>query len=188
MAVNLQDVYRRGGRQLVDLLEYCVISLQMDPVFVFLVDEYRMQPTRERAMALYDMFCAPDAPAKVSMHEALPPRNLGLQQAVETIREQHRQLQSADSDDEADDETDRRSRFTVPMKNLFDAVVRQLETAPGNMLVTVGREYDPGLTPHQNLPGGRMTAGQRAFVEKIWEPVVRPQLVSAGFWRIANVA
>jgi hypothetical protein len=39
----------------------------------------------------------------------------------------------------------------------------------------------------ENLPGGRLSAGQRAFVETVWRPRVRPQLVAAGFWRAANL-
>jgi hypothetical protein len=32
-----------------------------------------------------------------------------------------------------------------------------------------------------------MTAGQKAFVENVWRPRVRPALVAAGFWRVATI-
>jgi hypothetical protein len=63
-----------------------------------------------------------------------------------------------------------------------------LETSPGGALRAVGELYDPSLTPHENLPGGRMTPGQKAFVERVWVPRVRPRLVAAGFRRIADIA
>ena len=50
------------------------------------------------------------------------------------------------------------------------------------------RNYDPARTPMQTLPNGKMNAGQRQFVEQIWQQVLRPHLVAAGFWRIATVA
>jgi hypothetical protein len=33
-----------------------------------------------------------------------------------------------------------------------------------------------------------MTPGQKAFVERVWVPRVRPRLVAAGFRRIADIA
>ncbi len=47
--------------------------------------------------------------------------------------------------------------------------------------------YDPALEPVENLPGGKMTAGQRMFVERVWRPKLRPHLVQAGFLRVASI-
>jgi len=72
---------------------------------------------------------------------------------------------------------------------LFDAVVNELtDTAAEETLAAILDHYDPDRSPHENLPGGRMSAGQRAFVEQVWEPRLRPYLVAAGFRRIANIA
>jgi hypothetical protein len=32
-----------------------------------------------------------------------------------------------------------------------------------------------------------MNAAQQHFVERVWRPVARPELVAAGFWQIANI-
>jgi hypothetical protein len=74
-----------------------------------------------------------------------------------------------------------------PARYIFDEVVRQLETGRGQ-LREVGELYDPSLTPYENLPGRRMTPGQKAFVEHVWVPRVRPRLVAAGFRRVADIA
>lgn len=47
--------------------------------------------------------------------------------------------------------------------------------------------YDPELEPEMNLPGGKLNAGQRYFVDKVWRPLARPRLVAAGFWQIATI-
>ena len=76
MAVNVGEVFARGGKGLIDLLEFCVISVRMDPVFVFLAGEFRARPTAQGAVALYELFCARDAPARLSALRALPPYDL----------------------------------------------------------------------------------------------------------------
>jgi hypothetical protein len=58
---------------------------------------------------------------------------------------------------------------------------------PAGRFAELGRQYDPRLAPQQNLPGGKMGAAQRHFVEHIWRPVARPRLLAAGFWQIANI-
>ena len=71
MAVDLRAIFASGGRPLIDSLEFCVRSVRMDPVFAFLEVEFRLQPTSPGAIALYDVFCAPEAPARLSTHDAL---------------------------------------------------------------------------------------------------------------------
>ena len=161
-----------------DLLEYCVKSYKMDAIFVFLVGEYRLRPTVASALALYQMFCANDAPARLSVRELLPPRNLRIEISMAPVQ------QAAQP---AADLPPAR-RLVNPGKHLFDFIVEGILARAGNQLEEVIRQYDPALTPDQNLPGGRMTAGQLAFVEKVWGPLVRSRLVAAGFRRIANIA
>lgn len=185
MSVDIDSVFRRGGRELVDLLEYLVLSFQMDPVFLFLVGEYRFQPTAYRAVALYDVFCAPRAEARLSAVDSIPPRGIRLQQEIDSIRGARER------------NTEPRSEALAPQlgppmmaaKYLFDSVENELrtQTAVASM-AAIAAGYDPELTAHQNLPSGRMTPGQRLFVERIWEPKLRPYLVAAGFRRIANIA
>jgi len=70
---------------------------------------------------------------------------------------------------------------------LFDPIARSVQNDAEGAFARLELRFNPQLSPHENLPGGRMNAGQRYFVEKIWQPVVRRRLVTAGFWRIANI-
>jgi hypothetical protein len=165
MAADLHEIFQRGGKALVDLLEYCVRSMQTDIVFSFLVREYRIHPTAAKALALYEMFCAADAPARIAAPRAFPPYAMRIHAAVQPL------LQNP----------------TLPPKYLFDFIVAELEKGSESSFHNVGSHYDPGRDPWENLPGGKMNAGQRAFVEKVWEPTIRPRLVQAGFRRIADI-
>lgn len=82
MPVDVGVIFRRGGRDLINLLEYCVYSVQMDPLFLYLVSEYRLAPTTDKALALYELFCAADAPARISLRGELPPKDFRLPQAL----------------------------------------------------------------------------------------------------------
>ena len=79
MPIDIDQVFSRGGAELIELLNYCVRSVQMDPIFGFLVDEYRLCPTAPKAVALYDMFLAPEALARIDAAALLPPREQSLQ-------------------------------------------------------------------------------------------------------------
>src|SRR5262245_55226262 len=87
MPVDVEDLLRRGGEVLIPFLHYCVFSVQLGPVFVYLARDYRNNPTAPRALALYDVFCAPDAPARVRAGAALPPYDLRLVAALRPVRE-----------------------------------------------------------------------------------------------------
>jgi hypothetical protein len=180
--VDLADILMKGGEQRVALLRYCVMSVTMEPVFVFLAQEYRLRPTHAAALALYDVFCARNAAARITVWEALPPRNLQLQAAVDSIREQWAQLQLASQPDEHS-----RLAITLPHRNLFDRIADAARSDPTSGFARICSRYDPRLAPEQSLSGGRMSAVQRHFVENIWRPVARPRLVAAGFWQIANI-
>ena len=187
-----------------------------DPLFVFLANEYRLQPTIPGAIALYDTFCTPNAPARLDAVDVLPPRNLGLQQQVERLRRQWDLTQQlsqqtvvaaedapiADNDEESSDEAtgDGTSNeqegigelddtgdwiipTIVPPRELYDFVVRRLESS----LNHVGANFDPQRSPLENLPTGQLNEGQRSFVENVWKRQVRPHLVASGFRRVANI-
>jgi hypothetical protein len=177
VAIDLTELFRSGGAGLIDFLDYCVYSRQLEPVFAFLVGEYRNHPTPSRALALYELFCTPAAPAKIKATPVLPPLDWRIHRAVEMIRQQIARSTSTE------DET-----FVPnigPSQYLFDFIARHLEN--DGLLHAVSRQFDPGRTPLENLPGGKMTPGQRAFLEKVWKPSIRPRLIEVGFWRIADI-
>ena len=70
----------------------------------------------------------------------------------------------------------------------INPLIQAMEKMSPDPIATPGHAFDPAQSPAANLPGGRMTAGQRAFVEGVWQPRVRPELVRAGFWKIADVS
>jgi hypothetical protein len=182
LPVDIDRILALGGKQRIALLRLCVMSVQMEPVFVFLTQEYRLRPTHDAALALYDVFCAPDAPARIEARHMLAPRDLGLLSAIRSIRQQRdRMLQPEQADPEGG------ISITTPHRNLFDAIARALQENPGGSYARLRSEFDPQLSPEQNLPGGRMNAAQRHFVNYVWRPLARPRLVEAGFWRIANI-
>lgn len=187
MAVDIPSTLSRGGRELVDFLEYCVLCQKLDPMFAFLAGEYRLRPTALGAIALYDVFCAPGAQGRVSVTAFLPPRRLALKQHVE----QHRAGLLAAEDaaaappPEGDDDSVPRP-LPAPGNYLFDELVAEVKR--GQQYREVSTSFDPTRTPRENLPGGTLSAGQRSFVEFVWQPGLRPYLVSAGFRRIANIA
>lgn len=183
MAVNINEIFRRGGVGLIDLLEFSVISVKMDPVFVFLVQEYKSNPTTMRAVSLYELFCAPKAPAKISADHVLPPKDLRIQRAVQPIRQQLLQAQGANSG-----EQESIVPRTIPGNHLFDFIVDELQNSPEGSVTDISHQFDPSRSPSENLPGGKMNSAQRTFVQGTWEAYVRPQLVAVGFRRIANIA
>jgi hypothetical protein len=183
--VEIQQLFRVGGKQLIDLLDYCVKSMQMDPLFLFLVQEYRNAPTALKAVALYDLFCAAQAVAKVSAAEALPPFNGRMQEVIMPIKVSIGALPPVPANPDSQSQEIR--RLILPPKYLFDSVASAVQ-ACSESLVQIERQYDPHRTPVENLPDGKMTIAQRHFVDKVWQPAIRPRLVDAGFWRVASVS
>ena len=180
MPIDLDDIFTRGGKPLIDVLNYCVRSVQMDPVFAFLVEEYRLSPSQARAVALYDMFAAPGAPARINAADLLPPQELALQIVIENFR---KSLPGPGSTALAPPRLQ-----APPGKYIFDALQLHVRKNRRGAIARVKRRYNLKLTPTENLPGRKMTAGQRNFVEQVWQPRIRPTLLTAGFRRIANIA
>jgi hypothetical protein len=182
LPVDIDRILAAGGKQRIALLRLCVMSVQMEPVFVFLTQEYRLRPTHDAALALYDVFCAPDAPARIEARDMLAPRDLGLVSAIRSIRQQRDQMRQPEQG-----EPESGIPITTPHRHLFDGIARALQDAPSGSYARLGSEFDPRLSPEQNLPGGRMSAAQRHFVNYVWRTIARPRLVEAGFWRIADI-
>jgi hypothetical protein len=176
MAIDLDRIFARGGKELIDVLNYCVRSVQMDPVFLFLVMEYRLAPTASRAVALYDMFVSVGAPARIDGGDLLPPRDLGLQNLIQGLRRVSAAVASP------------ANPGIAPGKFIFDNLSGYLGTNRRGAIARIKRRYNPKLGPNENLPGGKMTSGQKQFVDQVWQPRVRPALVRAGFRRMANIA
>ena len=181
MPIDLDKIFDGGGKELIDLLDYGVRAVRLDLIFIFLVQEYRLHPTTPKAVALYEIFCATPAPARLRAPEVLPPINLQIEAALRPLRLNLTQVEAARASGAS------APPWILPPKFLFDAIALYLrEKSPA--LRAVRRRYQPKRTPIANLPGGKMNAGQRHFVEKIWEPKLRPWLVAAGFRRMGSIA
>jgi hypothetical protein len=178
----IETLLEQDGEQRIALLRYCVMSVTMEPMFVFLANEYKLRPSHLGALALYDVFCSPDAPARINARAVLPPLNLRLASTIGSMRVQWQQVQPL-----APEQYAGRAPRVAPARSVFDLVVESLAKDPKGRIARLRRRYDPSRSPVENLRGGKMTPGQRAFVERIWKPVARPRLVAAGFWRIATI-
>jgi hypothetical protein len=182
MAVELSGLFARCGPELIAFLDYCVFSGWMEPVFAFLVGEYGSNPTASRALALYDTFCAAGAPGRLKAYAVLTPRDLRLDEPMRDVR--RRWLASRQPRVSEDDPV---APVPLPPRFLFQFILDHLNDDPESILHVAARSFDPLLSPFANLPGGRMSPGHQAFVDGVWRPRIRPTLVGAGFWRIANI-
>jgi hypothetical protein len=193
VALDFDDVLERGGERLISFLHFCVYSVAMTPLFVFLAREYRFRPTVAGALALYDNFCAVDAPARLKADAILAPRDGRLDQLISRLRrEQQLFEEAAGTASPADAVASTTGHLPAaalpsPVLFLFDRVVQHLREDDARALHAVARAFNPSHEPMENLPGGKLNAGQRAFLENVWRPRVRPHLVAAGFWRAANL-
>jgi len=179
---SIQRILSSGGAARIALLQYSVRSTDMSPLFVFLCGEYRLRPGHANALALYDMFCAPQAPALMEISCLRPPNNIALTRQIESLRRQWLQMQRPEPL-----EPDEGVPIVAPMRSLFDPVAGALAFGDDSPLARIDRTYDPTLTPTENLLGRTMSSVQRHFLEYIWKPVVRPRLVAVGFWQIQTI-
>lgn len=179
---EIDKILARGGKPRVALLQYCVMSVQIDPVFLFLVQEYRMRPAHDAAVALHDVFCAPGAPARMCTFSIMPSLGSRLDAAVRPLREQLNQMRPPEQS-----EPGTGVPLTTPYRHLFDFVAHALRSNPRGDYARVGNAFDLRLTPAENLPGGKMNSAQRHFVENIWRASAKPRLFEAGFWQVADI-
>lgn len=182
MAVDPRELFERGGKDLVQFLEFCVMSIYVDPVFAFLLMEYRMHATIPRALALYDVFCHPQSAARIAATEALSPKDRRLEFDIDRLRANVKEVEEFNATEPEFPRT-----LLIPPKYLFDQLDKCLAANEDNSLEKASQEYDPDLSPAENLPDGKMNEVQRQFVDHVWQPHLRPHLVKAGFWRIANI-
>ncbi len=195
MPICTNTIFERGGRELIELLTHCVSSFNTDVLFLYLVREYQFRPQASSAIAIYDVFCAAGAPARISAASAIAPNDMRLDQTIASLRLklQATIARSPKSEDVAEEDSEDPGGESIPVaiplppRFLFDTIVAQLNEAGESKITKLESYYDPKLTPQENLPGGEMSAGQRAFVEYVWTPRIRPYLVSSGFWRVATV-
>ena len=179
LRVDLDQILLAGGARRIAFLRFCVLSVRMAPIFGFLVGEFRLRPTHAGALALYDVFCAPDAPARLPLEIGLPPHDLRLSATIAALRRQWESMQREDAESVVQP-----VGICTPMRNLFDGVLGALRSTPAGDLRRLATLYDPAREPVENLPGGKITPGQRMFVDHSWKPRIRPRLVAAGFWRV----
>ncbi|MCD0463752.1 hypothetical protein U8335_25390 [Roseiconus lacunae] len=205
MAIQLEAIFTAGGRPLIDVLTHCVYSINADALFLYLVREYRFKPQAKAAIALHDVFCNPQSPACISQSTMIIPKDWRLAHSIEPFRQAIEAVESVDqsasddsrsgSESEAEDHSsgddntpsDGCVAIEIPPRHLFDHVVDAIRRGPSPAIASLQQSYDTGKTPTGNLPGGELSAVQRAFVDHQWLPSVRPFLVAAGFWRIATI-
>ena len=157
-------------------LDFCVRSGEMDPVFVCLAKDYRENPTICKAVALYDIFCAPASPAKVRADNFLPPKDMRIQNAMRPIKLNWTRLQAA--------LVFGPSNTIVPLhppESLFDALCTHLEKSEA--VRNAKRRYQAQQRRTRHAPRA-LSAFQQHFVEKIWHPIIRPHLLAAGFFQL----
>lgn len=176
--LDIPATLAQGGEGSVALLQFCLRSGQLEPLFLALVKEYQQRPNHLAALTLYDLFCAPNAPARLSVAHALPPQDLKLAGMMPLLRAQWTQMQSREPVDE-----EKRLYIAQPQRTLFDSVLAALPAA----FVPVAAQFDPGKRVNDSLPGGRLSAGQRNWINQVWLKQVRPKLTAAGFWRVGTL-
>jgi len=193
LPIDFDDLLTRGGDELIQFLHFCVYSAEPAPLFVALAKEYRFRPSVAGALALYENFCAEGAPARLRADAVLWPLDRRLEHLISRLRQEVRMCEAAGQSHSPaagaglSTETRRRPPAPAPAIYLFDHVVEYLRKDLSGPLHSAARAFDPACDPMENLPEGRLSAGQRAFVENVWRPRMRPQLVAAGFWRAANL-
>ncbi|MEO1527509.1 MAG: hypothetical protein AAFX06_18935 [Planctomycetota bacterium] len=200
MPIQLDPLFSGGGRPMIDLLSHCVRSVNTDALLLYFVNEYRLRPFASAAIALYDVFCSLDSAGCIHERSMIAPRDLRLQQSIEPLRSSlnaidrsTREPASPDVDNEtvegpqADADAEMATVVGPPMPPpyLFDHVCRAVRS--GSHVRELEMKYDVTRSPNENLPGGEMSASQRAFVDNTWTPHIRPYLAAAGFWRVTTI-
>ena len=191
VSIKIEEIFSGGGRDLINLLEYSVLSINVDLLFVYLVREFRVRPSAAAAIALHDLFCCSDSPARVSCEAALFPKDARLTQAISPYRASSPDASSVSAlPRDSSDQHAKTTRFEAPLlppRYIFDSLVQRITDQEESSSIYSLASYSVALTPHENLPNGELSAAQRRFVEHIWQPIVRPELVAAGFWRVASI-
>lgn len=181
MPVDIPATLSQGGDGAISLLQFCIRSGQLEPLFLYLTQDYQQRPSHLAALTLFDMFCASNAPARLSVATVLPPQELRLSGSITMLRQQWQQMQQVRAGQAIDEE--KKLFIAQPQRGLFDTVV----AAFGPRFELIASQFDPDKRVNDNLPDGKLSAGQRNFVNLVWQAKVRPQLASAGFWRVTTL-
>ena len=185
MGSKISGLLTIGGMQTRKFLEYCIYAATLDPVFVCLTRNYQLLPSAPKAIALFDEFCAPASPVQVSSRQLLPPTDFRLFHAINNIRDPIRVPVERATGDNTEYPTEYVNYPHLPAKYLFDELVGKIVSDSPSYHASE-RQYNPELSPVQNLPGGKMSSAQRLFVEQTWKPI-RARLIAAGFTVVCNV-
>jgi len=170
--MEVLETLDRRSKGTLDFLDYCVRAMQLDPLFLFLAQEYRINPTIPKAVALFHTFCAPVAPAKVSIE----PDHDRMQHLMRPITVTWTRMQAALVFGPGN-----AAPAMPPPPSLFDAIVEKIMRAG-----VIGKLKGAYQARHDVSEENNRV--QQHFVEKIWRPIIRPHLVAAGFWRISELA
>src|SRR5262245_7443820 len=125
MPVDIDDVLKRGGAELIGLFQFCVYSVQIEPVFVHLAGSYANAPTAAGALALYDAFLAPAALARIRTLEVLEPRDLRLARPLQALRALHNAPPPPPPTSE-EEKAPPRSSPGGPPRHLFEFIIEHL--------------------------------------------------------------
>jgi hypothetical protein len=114
-SIDVNALLSGGGEGTVKLLQYCVRSVTMEPLFVFFARQYQHRPNHLTALTLYDLFCASNAPARLAAAALWPPFDLRLIAVMQMLRTQLAQMQAPQPPDE-------KTALTIgqPLRSLCD--------------------------------------------------------------------
>jgi len=152
----------------------------MEPLFIRLVEEYRCAPTVCKAVALYDIFCAPCAPAKVNANPCLPPLDARIQKAMRPIKLTWTRLQAAFVFGPSSHVSSK-----APPRSLFDSIAAYVVNS--DTLRILRRRYEACAT-REETPASPLNGLQEHFLERVWIPIISPHLLAAGFSELPDLA
>jgi hypothetical protein len=175
----MKGILQRGGAPCIDFLDFCLKCAKLEALFVYLVElEYKIKPTKTRALALYDVFCAPNAPLRVNCDQFLPPIDTTLSTAIQAVRAEQQQASQMSK-------IMRKltANTRVPPFLIFDRVVEAVFGNHGNenCITDICRSYDPGNSVSENLKKGRIGDSSITFAGAAWVGMPRNTLLAAGF-------
>ncbi len=182
VSVDVQNVLERGGDGMIKLIGYCIYTQFLDPVFLLLVKNYQMQPTAAKATALFEQFVSIQAPLAISLPLLDRENDLQVMDAITRISQAEQPPEKYLED--GDEEIQLPVPY-LPSKFVFDGLLKSV-LLKSTQFTVIESDFDPTLTVLKNLPGGKLTPGQRHFNEHVWKPS-RHRLSVAGFFAIANI-
>ena len=120
---DLDLIFSGGGKPALELLEYCVRTVRMEPVFVFLVSDYRLHPSAGKALALHDVFCAPDIRFRTITWETFRAGSGMLSSTIHSVRTAVLKATAANLA-----APQQRLPATLPPRHVFDSLVAELRS------------------------------------------------------------